>query len=84
VGGCFAGRLGAEVIKVESLGRPDLNRGIGRALIPRGPNKFHPEFPDGVIGEKFWDRNCHFVARNMGKLDITLDLAKPKGLKRRI
>lgn len=56
--------LGAEVIKVETVNRPDLIRFNG---VP------------GTV-DRFWERGAPFVGANLGKKDITADLADPRGL----
>ncbi|MFG2039847.1 CoA transferase [Dactylosporangium sp. NPDC048998] len=56
--------LGAEVIKIESPSRPDLIRFNG------GP----PAAP------QTWERSSAFLAPNIGKRDITVDLSSPHGL----
>jgi crotonobetainyl-CoA:carnitine CoA-transferase CaiB-like acyl-CoA transferase len=57
--------FGAEVIHVESAGRPDGMRMIGGMLA-------------GHYGE-WWEASPHFLQANCNKLDVTLDLTKPKG-----
>ena len=68
------GLMGAEVIKVESLTRMDINR--GRATVAPGDTRV---YPGGVPGEHPWNRTAHHVHRNINKQDVTLDLADPKG-----
>jgi len=58
--------LGAEVIHVESTGRPDGMRMLGGMMAGH--------FPD------WWEAGTHFLHVNSNKLDITLDLSKPRGL----
>ena len=57
--------FGAEVIHVESAGRPDGMRMIG--------GMFAAHF------ERWWEASPHFLHANGNKLGITLDLSKPKG-----
>ena len=59
------GALGAEVIKVESIQRPDGTR-LGTSY--------------GVAGEQVWERSPLFMTCNTSKLDITLDLTRPVGV----
>jgi crotonobetainyl-CoA:carnitine CoA-transferase CaiB-like acyl-CoA transferase len=59
--------LGAEVIKVEAAGRPD---------IPTRQINFAENDP----GDVPWERAAYFHRLNNGKLDITLDLTKPAGI----
>jgi len=56
--------MGAEVIKVESSRRLDGWRGAGTATLP---------------ADKSWERAPLFNAVNVDKLDITLDLSRPRG-----
>jgi crotonobetainyl-CoA:carnitine CoA-transferase CaiB-like acyl-CoA transferase len=58
--------FGAEVIHVESAGRPDGMRMIGGMM--------------AAHYEKWWETSPHFLYVNSNKLGITLDLSKPKGL----
>ena len=70
----FFGYMGAEVIKLESRSRMDINRGRAR------PGLNDPRvYPGGVQGERPYDRTAHHVHRNINKLSVTLDLAEPKG-----
>lgn len=78
--GMLLADLGAEVIKVESITRIDMNRGPGSSPPSGGPVTFHSTYPDGKLGERFWNRNCQFNACNFNKCDVTLDLTNPKGL----
>lgn len=57
-------KLGADVVKVEAVSRPDLIRFAGS--LP------------GV--EQFWDRGGPFVGSNLGKRSITADLSTPDGV----
>jgi len=56
--------LGAEVIKVETVNRPDLIRFNG---VP-------------ATVDRYWERGAPFVGANLGKKDVTADLADPRGL----
>jgi len=70
----FFGYMGAEVIKLESRSRMDINRGRARP----GPNDPRV-YAGGVQGERPYDRTAHHIHRNINKLSVTLDLADPKG-----
>lgn len=56
--------LGAEVIKVETVNRPDLIRFNGMS----------------ATVNRFWERGAPFLGVNLGKKNITADLADPRGL----
>ncbi|MDJ0853216.1 MAG: CoA transferase [Myxococcota bacterium] len=58
--------FGAEVIHVESVGRPDGMRMVGGMVAAHYP--------------QWWDASAHFLHANANKLDVTLDLSKPRGL----
>jgi len=64
--------LGADVIKVEGPGRIDDWRGaVGGG---------HPDrYPDGIPGERPYDRNFQFNTQNHDKRGIILDLKEPRG-----
>ena len=70
----FFGYMGAEVIKLESRSRMDINRGRARP----GPNDPRV-YTGGAQGERPYDRTAHHIHRNINKLSVTLDLADPKG-----
>jgi len=57
--------FGAEVIRVESAKRPDGLRMVGGMMAAH-------------YGE-WWEASTHFLQVNTNKLDITLDLTKPRG-----
>jgi crotonobetainyl-CoA:carnitine CoA-transferase CaiB-like acyl-CoA transferase len=63
--GMYLAAMGADVIKVESVQRPDGFR-------------FSAAFPQE--GDDWWDRSGVFQATNLGKRDLTLDLTRPEGL----
>ncbi len=69
--GAYATRLladmGAEVIQVEALDRPDPWRG-------GYPPRLSGTYPDGVPGNRPYDRNAAYNSVNTGKKGITLDL----------
>ena len=70
----FLGFMGAEVIKIESLSRMDINRGKARP----GPDDLRV-YPNGDPGERPWNRTAHHVHRNINKQSLTLDLATDQG-----
>ena len=57
--------LGADVIHVESVSRPDGMRMTGAMFGNEGP---------------WWERSSHYLASNTNKRGLTLDLASPRGL----
>lgn len=57
--------LGADVIHVESVRRPDGMRMTGAAFGTDGP---------------WWERSSHFLCANTNKRGLTLDLTTPEGL----
>ena len=63
--GMYLAAMGADVIKVESVQRPDGFR-------------FSAAFPQE--GDDWWDRSGVFQATNLGKRDVTLDLSREEGL----
>ena len=69
--GAYATRLladmGAEVIQIEALDRPDPWRG-------GYPPRLSGAYPGGVPGERPYDRNAAYNSVNTGKKGITLDL----------
>jgi crotonobetainyl-CoA:carnitine CoA-transferase CaiB-like acyl-CoA transferase len=68
------GFMGAEIIKVESCSRMDINRGLARPT----PETYRM-YPQGIPGERPWDRSAHHVHRNGNKRSVTLDLARAAG-----
>jgi crotonobetainyl-CoA:carnitine CoA-transferase CaiB-like acyl-CoA transferase len=58
--------FGAEVIHLESAGRPDGLRMLGGMMAANYP--------------EWWEAGPHFLHANSNKLDLTLDLTKPAGL----
>ncbi len=70
----FLGFMGAEVIKLESRSRMDINRGRAK------PGPGDPRvYPDGEQGERPYNRTAHHVHRNINKLSFTLDLTADRG-----
>lgn len=67
IAGMILGDLGAEVIKVEAVRRPDVWRWLGQA--PEGLHR--PTDP--------LNRSCYFNAVNRNKLGLGLDLARKEG-----
>ena len=69
--GAYATRLladmGAEVIQIEALDRPDPWRG-------GYPPRLSGTYPDDIPGERPYDRNAAYNSVNTGKKGITLDL----------
>ena len=70
----FLGFMGAEVIKVESLSRMDINRGKAR---PSADDL--RVYPNGDPGEHPWNTTAHHVHRNINKQSLTLDLSAERG-----
>ncbi len=68
------GYMGAEVIKVESCSRMDINRGAAQP-VPGAATVY----PSGEPGPRPWNRAAHHVQRNANKLSLTLDLATERG-----
>jgi benzylsuccinate CoA-transferase BbsF subunit len=68
------GFMGAEVIKVESCTRMDINRGLARPM----PETYRM-YPQGVPGKRPWNRSAHHIHRNVNKKSVTLDLAGRRG-----
>ena len=61
--------MGAEVIKVEGPGRPDVTRTGGYA----------GAFPDGEHGEDWWNRPSTYNLIHRGKRSLTLDMTDERG-----
>ena len=61
--------LGAEVIKIEGPGRPDITRGGG----------LYGTFPDNQPGEDWWNRPSTYQLLNRGKRSLALDLSQEDG-----
>ncbi len=61
--------LGAEVIKIEGPGRPDVTRTGGYA----------GSFPENEAGEDWWNRPSTYNLLNRGKRSLVLDLADARG-----
>ncbi len=68
------GFMGAEIIKVESCSRMDINRGLARPT----PETYRM-YPQGIPGERPWNRSAHHIHRNGNKRSVTLDLASSQG-----
>lgn len=65
--------LGAEVVKVESASSPDIWRMHNTVFQPR-------RYPDGLPGERPFNRCASFNSSNHNKLGLSLDIKHPKGL----
>ena len=61
--------LGAEVIKVEGPGRPDVTRTGGYA----------GAFPENDLGDDWWNRPSTYNLIHRGKRSITLDMTDSRG-----
>ena len=61
--------MGAEVIKVEGPGRPDITRTGG----------FAGNFPERDLGEDWWNRPSTYNLIHRGKRSLTLDLTDERG-----
>lgn len=67
IGTMYLSDLGAEVIKVEAISRPDIPTRV-------------MNFADNDPGDRPWERAAFFHRLNVGKLDITLELTDPQGV----
>jgi crotonobetainyl-CoA:carnitine CoA-transferase CaiB-like acyl-CoA transferase len=63
------GDLGAEVIKIEGPGRPDVTRG----------GAFSGLWPDNEPAEDPWNRTSSYNLINRGKKSLVLDLSRKEG-----
>lgn len=71
--------MGAEVIRVESIGRfPAMTRGFA-ARPPEGLEAY-PGYADGDPGKRPWDRWFQFHAIQRNKLGLALELSRPEGI----
>ena len=70
----FLGFMGAQVIKIESLSRMDINR--GKASPSQDDLRV---YPNGDPGEHPWNTPAHHVHRNINKRSLTLDLSTDQG-----
>ena len=61
--------LGAEVIKLEGPGRPDISRTGGLAAT----------FPDADPGEDWWNRSSTYNLMHRGKKSLVLDMTDERG-----
>jgi len=70
--------MGAQVIRVESIGRfPSMTRGFV-ARPPEGLDVYFG-YPDNEPGEKPWDRWYQLHATSRNKLGLALEIDKPQG-----
>ena len=65
------GFMGAEIVKVESCSRMDINRGLARPT----PETYRM-YPQGIPGERPWNRSAHHIHRNGDERDVALDLGQ--------
>ena len=61
--------FGAEVIKLEGPGRPDITRTAG----------FAGAYPENELGEDWWNRPSTYNLLNRGKSSLTLDMTDERG-----
>ena len=61
--------LGADVIKIEGPGRPDITRGGG----------LYGTFPDNDPGEDWWNRPSTYHLLNRSKRSLVLDMSREEG-----
>ncbi len=61
--GAHLAALGADVIRIESVSRPDSLRFLGP----------HPDI------DRFWERGASYLGINLGKRAVTADLSDPQG-----
>ncbi|SUZ59307.1 uncharacterized protein METZ01_LOCUS12161, partial [marine metagenome] len=61
--------MGADVIKIEGPGRPDVTRTGGYA----------GQFPENDIGDDWWNRPSTYNLIHRGKKSITLDMTDSRG-----
>jgi len=70
--------MGAEVIRVESIGRfPSMTRGFQARPTPG--LEAYPGYVDNQLGDRPWDRWFQLHGMNRNKLGITLELNRPEG-----
>ena len=74
--------MGAEVIRVDSLQRPDTNtRGsmtIPQAMLDTTP--WGANYPGRQAGERPWDRSSGYNLECRNKLSMTVDWERPRGM----
>jgi len=74
--------MGAEVIRIESLQRPDVNtRGqvrVPKASVEQGP--WGANYPDRDPGERPWERSSSINLNSRNKLSMTVDWTRPRGM----
>jgi crotonobetainyl-CoA:carnitine CoA-transferase CaiB-like acyl-CoA transferase len=67
--GGYLADLGAEVIKIEGPGRPDITRTGG----------LYGTFPDNEAGQDWWNQPSTYNLLNRGKRSLTLDMSTESG-----
>ena len=75
IAGLLLADLGAEVIKVESPTRMDMQRGASGGFGATSP------YPDGIPGDRPWNRTNMIITSCWGKYGVAIDLKYPKGLR---
>lgn len=70
--------MGAEVIRVESLARPDLNT-RGQPILEGTRGATGGGYPGNYPGPRPWNRNTNFNSTGRNKKSVTMDITKPEG-----
>lgn len=70
--------MGAEVIRVESLARPDPNT-RGQAILESNRGATGGGYPGSFPGPTPWNRNSNFNSTGRNKKSVTMDIMTPEG-----